>query len=47
VCARLEGNADGSNEVAKGVGNATKISDVTEVLQWAEEFAHNQIRNAS
>ncbi|CAM4655220.1 unnamed protein product [Leuciscus chuanchicus] len=47
VCARLEGNADGSNEVAKGVGKATKVSDVTEVLHWAEEFAHNKIRNAS
>ncbi|KAK7127006.1 hypothetical protein R3I94_018248 [Phoxinus phoxinus] len=47
VCARLEGNADGSNEVAKGVGNATKISDVTEVLHLAGEFAHNKIRNAS
>ncbi|XP_026053891.1 alanine--tRNA ligase, mitochondrial [Carassius auratus] len=47
VCARLGGNADGSTDVAKGVGKAAKLTDVTDILHWAEEFAQNKIRKAS
>lgn len=45
VCSLLGGNAEGANDTAKGVGNAVKVEDVAEILQWAEEFAHNKIRN--
>ncbi|KTF82799.1 hypothetical protein cypCar_00022252 [Cyprinus carpio] len=47
VCARLGGNADGSTDVAKGVGNAASLTDITDILHWAEEFAQNKIRKAS
>ncbi|XP_016116973.1 alanine--tRNA ligase, mitochondrial isoform X2 [Sinocyclocheilus grahami] len=43
VCARLGGNADGSTDVAKGVGNAASLTDITDILHWAEEFAQNKI----
>ncbi|XP_030627949.1 alanine--tRNA ligase, mitochondrial [Chanos chanos] len=36
VCLRLGGNAGGSATVAKGTG---RTADITEALQWAEEFA--------
>lgn len=47
VCGRLGGNADGSTDVAKGVGKAAKLTDITNILHWAEEFAQNKIRKAS
>uniref|UniRef100_A0A8C2HY08 Alanine--tRNA ligase n=1 Tax=Cyprinus carpio TaxID=7962 RepID=A0A8C2HY08_CYPCA len=47
VCARLGGNADGSTDVAKGEGKAAKLTDITDILHWAEEFAQNKIRKAS
>ncbi|XP_051979558.1 alanine--tRNA ligase, mitochondrial [Xyrauchen texanus] len=45
VCSRLGGNAGGSNVVANGVGNVTDVTDVTEILRWAEELALNKTRN--
>lgn len=47
MCARLGGNADGSTDVAKGVGKAAHLTDITDILHWAEEFAQNKIRKAS
>uniref|UniRef100_A0A673GLE0 Alanine--tRNA ligase n=1 Tax=Sinocyclocheilus rhinocerous TaxID=307959 RepID=A0A673GLE0_9TELE len=47
VCARLGGNADGSTDVAKGVGKAAKLTDITDILHLAEEFARNKIQKAS
>ncbi|XP_017568710.2 alanine--tRNA ligase, mitochondrial [Pygocentrus nattereri] len=42
VCSRLGGNAGGSATVAKGVGTATDVTDLLEMMHWAEEFAHNK-----
>ncbi|XP_050951563.1 alanine--tRNA ligase, mitochondrial [Labeo rohita] len=47
VCARLGGNADGSTDVAKGVGNSANLADITDILHWADEFAQNKIQKAS
>ena len=39
VCSRLGGSSGGSQLVAKGMGTG---SDITEVLRWAEEYAHRR-----
>ncbi|KAF1394456.1 hypothetical protein PFLUV_G00000490 [Perca fluviatilis] len=41
VCRHLGGSAGGSALVAKGTGSS---GDISEVLRWAEEFAHQKTR---
>ncbi|KAI7791445.1 putative alanine--tRNA ligase, partial [Triplophysa rosa] len=45
VCERFGGNAGGSDVVANGVSNATNVTDVSEILRWAEKFACGKIKN--
>ncbi|KAA0712328.1 Alanine--tRNA ligase, mitochondrial [Triplophysa tibetana] len=45
VCEQFGGNAGGSDVVANGVSNATNVTDVSEILCWAEQFACGKIKN--
>ncbi|XP_056615152.1 alanine--tRNA ligase, mitochondrial [Triplophysa dalaica] len=44
VCEQFGGNAGGSDVVANGVSNATNVTDVSEILNWAEKFACGKIK---
>lgn len=44
VCEQFGGNAGGSDVVANGVSNATNVTDVSEILNWAEKFAFGKIK---